>query len=421
MKNKAVEKLIDELIGCFEDFGRISLIDRQNVEILCEKYETKLLMELLAEKINKSKIKESVYDEEETIVAGDVLGTALIMILEIIAFLNKDDNEINSNVVFGNFSLLCNIMEIFNFKMKEKVDVISYVINRNINSVMTVPDGENIYFTLDNILNVKEDFSVSITEFMKLIATKGFFGKVRKNRFYRLTSNGQKNIRLLQEFASFSRAELKKFLEQLEIIHIEYILKKEPSSLEKVDEIYQAFINLGIDKNICDYLKQKMLEDVKNRELLKSFANTDRSKEKEETYSTDYYYSILNSLYDFKNSMPKKYIYPNEMRTIAFVMKKLRYNNEQIMNLLRDIEFKNNGYEYEQTVKYAETLEKLEFYKEKCALQGFIENIKSYVSELTKCSEDEYNFWIEAIENEIKNAMYYIPKNYEYELQLILK
>ena len=91
------------------------------------------------------------------------------------------------------------------------------------------------------------------------------------------------------------------------------------------------------------------------------------------------------------------------------------------MNLLRDIEFKNNGYEYEQTVKYTETLEKLEFYKEKCALQGFIENIKSYVSELTKCSEDEYNFWIEAIENEIKNAMYYIPKNYEYELQLILK
>ena len=26
MKNKAVEKLIDELTGCFEDFGRIVLL-----------------------------------------------------------------------------------------------------------------------------------------------------------------------------------------------------------------------------------------------------------------------------------------------------------------------------------------------------------------------------------------------------------
>ena len=363
-----------------------------------------------------------------------------VYLTDVLNFVSKTKQElVDRQQIFVTFKVLSSTLNHYGIKDKDKMAIIFEVIEKNL-EVMSKAD----IFVLN---------SSTVFDFKwKHLTLKKFYDYTQNKNLERLTFPSlfsKQDKQTEEELAEFRETEseyVKRISlceEQLEVIKNYYfgVDKMHPSDVLRV---CKALSLLGVDEQMCNYIESSLMNKInkenekkkeKARQIAINEASAQKAKQEKPKLTMEDYYQIINSYYDFKNQTPYEYMYPDDLQEFAFALKKVGYNTNDILTLIRDIEFKNNQFEYcsiskddedendqlgiHPIVKYARFYNKIEFYKERYGLEKHAEALKSYFQETFICSQEDYNFWVENLGTVLNDTIEALPKNHEYELQLI--
>ena len=198
--------------------------------------------------------------------------------------------------------------------------------------------------------------------------------------------------------------------------------------MEDIQAVAEAFIQLDVDQKIVTMIrnvlekKYNVRTAIEKRQLAKKKKivtfNKDLLPNNQQYNNT---FQQLASIVDLREMMPKSYLNLEQTLECVAMMFRVGIKREEIRKFLWNLEFENTKVEVNPITKYVEIYDKLAFYAQKQILYNELETLESYFQSLFIADDEEYVFWKNCLEEELKQYMKMIPGGYEYEIETGLK
>lgn len=319
-------------------------------------------------------------------------------------------------VLFGNFRELSRSLINSNLKLSEQYEVLKYLIKGNIDLLSL--NGKRYVFDVKKIQDIKLKY-LTKDELNLLIDNSQI------DIFLRKVSLFDKNLKRKQK-------ELKRILpsilvntDEMEKIYIkindEFMLDE--LTEESINSFYDSLIKLRVVPMLCDKIKYYLLKQIKSSKEDKKEYNFDFKVKESKNYmsieETRKIMKEINDVFDFNEKEIKTNVSYSKVLYYVELMKKVNIDENVIRIFLK--KFEEEDKKRNPISRYIELRDKLIYYKDKYGLQEQISNMDEYFEELFDLNDESFNesydYWEDAIGEELDKALSYIPKNFEYELK----
>lgn len=392
-----------EVIGKYKEYLE-NEIDR------CEKYLDNIAFEKckyeLKNNPNIEEVKFNAMDTSNPDYTADVFRQ-LEESLQILEFFNESRDK----SVFFAYNILENSLKNSNLKFSEQIEIIKYFIS--INSSIFINYKNRYFFNVRKIENLKLKY-LTKEEIRNLIDSNGVDILLNKKFLFGKRKRKQEELRkiLPNILEDCTKEEIHKS------IYYEFIEKKVMTE-ESINLFTKNLQKLGFTLDYCEKIKICLLKQIKEekKEERKYNFNFNNKAKKEEI--SDEERNILKDVYDIDKQELKKFVSYTESLCYVKIMQKMGISKNDIIIFLKKIYANLN--EQNPVTKYLELRNKLLYYKDKYSLSESINSMDDYLKELLNLSDNDFNesydYWEDAINDELNKVLSYIPRDYEYELE----
>lgn len=393
-----------EVIGKYKEYLE-NEIDR------CEKYLDNIAFEKckyeLKNNPNIEEVKFNAMDTSNPDYTADVFRQ-LEESLQILEFFNESRDK----SVFFAYNILENSLKNSNLKFNEQIEIIKYFIS--INSSIFINYKNRYFFNVRKIENLKLKY-LTKEEIRNLIDSNGVDILLNKKFLFGKRKRKQEELRkILPNILE----DCTKEEEIHKSIYYEFIEKKVMTE-ESINLFTKNLQKLGFTLDYCEKIKICLLKQIKEekKEERKYNFNFNNTATKEEI--SDEERNMLKDIYDIDKQELKKFVSYTESLCYVKIMQKMGISKNDIIIFLKKIYANLN--EQNPVTKYLELRNKLLYYKDKYSLSESINSMDDYLKELLNLSDNDFNesydYWEDAINDELNKVLSYIPRDYEYELE----
>lgn len=290
--------------------------------------------------------------------------------------------------------------------------------NPNIKELKVFPDDTSDPEYTKNVLRQRTE-SLTILNYLENQDDRTLFPE------YKLLENSLKNSNLrlnkqIEVIKYFISKQTKMFINYDEIYTLMYkiFINEEIITEKSIDLFINGLEIIGISIDYCEKIKKYLLrqiKDTKKEEVKYNFNFNNESKNEVVSVEES---KMINDSYDFEKKELKRYISYLECLDYVKIMKKIGINNSDICIFLKRIYDELN--KQNPVTKYLELRNKILFYKDKYSLNDIVCNLDEYLNELLNIDDKDFNeaydYWEDAINDELEVALSYIPRDYKYEL-----
>ncbi len=318
--------------------------------------------------------------------------------------------NIDDRTFFPEYKLLENSLKNSNLKLNEQIEVIKYFISKN--AEIFINCEKRYIFDMNKIENMKFKYFTH-EEIYDLIDNNGVSALLNKIFLFGKQKRKQKELRkILPDILS------EPVDEELYISIYREFIKKEKITENSIVLFINGLKKLGMSSDYCEKVKKhlsRQIKGTKKEEIEYNFNFNNESKN--EAVSAEER-KMLNDSYDFDKQELKGYIPYSKSLDYVKIMKKMGVSNNDIIIFLKRIYEELN--KQNPVTKYLELRDKILYYKDKYFLDQTISNLDEYLTELLNIDDidfnEAYDYWEDAINDELEIALSYIPRDYKYEL-----
>lgn len=345
------------------------------------------------------------------------MANEMYTIAEILNVLKIPRNEWkNYRRIFMDFDEISILLEESGLKIQEKLDVICYLIEKNLD----IYNDYSVVLDYNDLKQIKIK-GMSQIEFKDFLSGKEF-DNFLKTDIEKLTEEELQFRERLTEKMRTKKEENHAVIVQ-EAIKRHFIDKRNTYDENDLAITLKSFRIIGISQDICVTFAYSLRKEMKkrNKATMKEPEVKTTLKKEEKTISQREYNRIfreIQGLYDIQNHKVIKPLSLEEIIYLVSLLHKIKVQESEIIKCIRMIN--KAGYSiYENplaqfTAYYSKMLQCSENKEVNDALNSIIDYMKElFVPE----SQRDYSFWKTEIAEELKNIMPILNQNYQFELE----
>lgn len=313
----------------------------------------------------------------------------------------------DEQTIFLNFDILSNLLLESNLNTNERVNIILYIINKNIK--LNIISSNNTFILLSDILSYHFK-SINIIDLLDLLNDPHF------NTF--MSSPDE----YLDKETATIRNEINEFISthnhsNYPNIHklINDTLSTNPIDIPKlISYLKELNINDTVLSNITYILNKRYPKKEDIIPPKKQIPTQNKISIKE----YNLYSKELHKYFDFYHMKPLKILSIEEQIYCVSMMLHLDFNESKIKDFLRICNKYLLSNINDPVILFNTLYPRLFYYKDNKLIKDAISNIESCLINMLDCSKEEYSDWEELMSTELSDALDNIPKDYTYELVL---
>lgn len=338
-------------------------------------------------------------------------------------WLSQNSNfRTNHKLIFDEFAVLTHILESKEFNRKDIFNILTYILNENINQSLLEEDMQIYNGEIDDVKYIN---TLTTPESLRGYADDetyyDTYVKIQKIR-YEQEDATEKHYQGLfdKEFKQLSNLK-----EQHAIIKSCYFDVKETFTAQDVDKVLTALKELGVSEYCVQEMKEQFLTIIAKRnkknaqeELYK--VQPKKVEVEQPTYTRREYKIIIRELseyYDFEESVPKRPISHDEIVYCMARLKKIGWNELSLEVFLRKVDkynLVNDPILHCQNLLIRLKKHKTKIFNESSDhddITNAITALEEYLLEYSlSTSEKEQEEWKELIKSELVYSNRLIPK-----------
>ncbi len=341
---------------------------------------------------------------------------AIITRKNFIRFLNlpKEDWD-KIGEIFVNFKELSELLFNAKLKRKEKLEIIMFIIERNISTGMLSNYGSTNYYLNTNLLNNYHFKNVSLNEILAFLNSK---------KYYELTMKREDELSILEKdiLESIDNAfkvgatNLEPIVVNHQILKKHLLDKKPDINLDDVKLIILALKNLGLTQILLDEIQDYLVNLVNKKKN-----NYDISIKPVYEYKTNLSNKELKILnkelsfyYDLDNDIAFRFLTLDEQIKALYLMQKLGFTKDRINNILVKINKLNLTHPISL---YKELYKRFCYYKNNEEVSNLLKELEEYFKNIFICDIDEYEIIKLCFEEDMQKLLKIIPNTFEFEYE----
>lgn len=324
-------------------------------------------------------------------------------------FIKKGQEGNENEDYYHNFRGFFDILKETNFSIREKIDIIKFIMTINIKDFDDKMENDIYYYKFYKLDNIT----------LKYFSLDDIFDIADK-----LDSNSKYLENYLNQIDNIEK--------RSELLSIINIIREKISINLQIQKQFVEACELGIDKeeNVCQIIDSLIKLDVKEEDVnpIKEYLNKRFVKEEQKEYSFKNANESYNDKEKYKEELRKKienYLEPrtlspirflsyNELKEIIEILKILgNYNEELVAKIIFENEILLSKVSFID--KYNYYIELLKCYSEKYGFVNELKELNDYYNELLVSTNEEDNeFYINTSNDIIRNILSYVPNMKEH-------
>lgn len=331
----------------------------------------------------------------------------LNVLYKLLYFLDLSYQEVQENHhVFISFPLVCSLLEETRLKNQEKMDVLFYIIEKNNASFQYNTTGNS---NILDLTRLKELYSPnSSPEAFDKFMQKIDIQKLINSEESELSKQEAQIKKYLSKMLEESDVKNKRMIQMHNFIENHYLKKKDTYTEKDIQYVQVALKYLGVSDKDRTIIINNLKKNLKKR--TDEVVEEKRPKEKPFDYQSAFL--KVNEVMDLKSMFPKRSLTLEERIFYLALLTKMNVPKEERYLFLRNCEM----LAYSNPIAtYMMEYEKLKYYEEKAGLQQELAYLEELAQEIFLSSHEDYVFWKESMQNELKKIYSWIPKKFAYE------
>ncbi len=361
----------------------------------------------LMEKYEETRRKQSILNNSSIILKD--MQRELKNLETLLAFLKMPKETImKTHTVYKLFKYISNYLETDEFNVKEKMHIIFYVVQKNNLSFNINPNYIHEVLELNTFKKLYAP-DMSMAKFEEL-AKKIDFVRIG-GTYTKLLNKKEREINeKINEAIEITKRENKLFMLMHKYLQIHYFDKLNSYTEKDLKFINVALKKLNVSPKIIGSTIRILTKEMEKREQSEK---NELQTEKSEKYDYKALEKEVSASIDLKDMFPLKPLSLEEKIYILSILIKMNVSKEERNLFLRNCEMVSK--KTSPITKYLENYNRLKYYEESAGLQKEIAFMEDCFQEMMLCSDEDYLFWKESLQEALKQVEHWIPKNYEYE------
>lgn len=336
------------------------------------------------------------------------------------SWLIYEKEAIESKLIFDEISLIIPYIEGQNLNKREYIDLIFYIVKRNIQSGLFEGTTYDKSFT-EKSLSTWENRIYGNEKVISNI-------KTWESNFIIYCTVYKNAVMIPEAGTTLKRINMEKIpnytIEELQEYHMiiqkHYFDKINSYNEEDIKLVTEALFNLYLSESTCIEVYQYLSYEMKKRKTKKKVViindNKNDDKKSKLSLSKKEYNTIYNELltyFDFNNMKPIKFLTLDEIIYCLYLLQALNCHKDTMNNFLRIIEKYNK--KQNPLSLYSSLYNKIKLYEEDSELSSKMLELESYLKEMFITNDEDYLEWKKLFNEELLEIINILPKNYNYE------
>ncbi len=312
--------------------------------------------------------------------------------------------------IFANFNELSSLLCELPLKIKEKFDIIMYIIKKNIDTGILI---ESNYFNMEVINNYS--FKSAPKEEALAFAKSKTFWHLEDGNNITITEKERAIYEELKKVAIMSSEHIKPVVEAHFTLAFKLIHDLPNIDRENIDEIILAFEKCGLSKELVQEIKDYLNIVAKKKSPtvtpVKRVINNKPILSNKELKTLN---RELSQYYDFDSDNVQRPVTLDEELHVISIMQQLGFSENIMTNILN--KFKKISC-MNPIVLYVRLYDKYAQYQDNEEVKKLLQELENYFQDSFICDNEEYSIIKMCFEDTFNKLLNLIPDNYEYEFK----
>ncbi len=331
-------------------------------------------------------------------------------------------NPETKSIYFVEFNYLWNFLDKFNFSNKERMIVVNYLLEKDVE----ILDRRPLIIDQNHLEQLNLSPKIQ-KQFLNYICSSNFNIEILFLPEEQLTSSEKLFKSILEDYIEMDCVVDPK-VTALEVVKRHFLDKGELNEKD-VKITTKAFEILNIPKEYCEYFKAVKLNEIekqKRKKINNSLNNKSNTRPHVVTNKVNnqlskkeynHIFREIMSLYDIQEQKVIKPLKLEEIIYLISLMYKINISKNEIMKCIKVINKEALNAYKNPLSKFIDYYNKMLFYSDNEEIKKSLNAIVEYMQELYIPQDQEsYGFWKNAIADEMENITPVLNKYYEYEL-----
>ena len=337
---------------------------------------------------------------------------------------NEEDHK-----MFSDFVILSEILLGMGLTNKERAQVMIEALRKNTYSgILGVDNFENA-FVLDANRIIFIDFKTISKEKITKMYLDGTIVDFINMDLDEATLEELEQINELLDRKDEYTLDITRLYNATVLVNELFNVKKEILTDDEIAKISDILVDFRVNQEIVDsvrvYLINKRNKEVEKKEKLRKQEETNKKVvEKKEVKRSNLvtdkeYKEIKKEIYRYYNLYTQEIIGDIDFETmirLASLMFRIDIHKDEIYTFIRKVKetiiLSGNPISV-----FVSSYDRLKYYYS----EDELDNINDYLKEIFICSDEDYSFWLDEINNELTKLLKPIENNYNYELEIAKK
>lgn len=311
------------------------------------------------------------------------------------------------------------------FKPKEKLEIIAYLLKKNIATGLIDDDDINAFDSKD-IYSYK--FEGINGDEVRHFLFSGRYAQLKNTPLEEMNEKERQLTQAVHTYAQTRETNIGPIIKLHRKFKEHYIDKKNEMDLEDLDVVKSVLNKFGISEEtvsgIYNHLRSK-IEKQEARKKQQEYVQPKNIKKQEyKRYLTDKdirsFRKEILEYYNIHDTKIIKYISYDLALYLADLLYTIGEDKETIKTFFYRVKTQPENVSFisvgNPLSEYVAVYDKLKFYEQKYDLKEQLDTIEEYLKEMFICSDEDYDFWKSQIGFELRSVLYKIDGTFDYEL-----
>lgn len=330
-------------------------------------------------------------------------------------------------IVFNEFSFFSTYLLQSSLNIEEQMKMICEVCKRNCS--LYHPESSILLYDLKKVRKFR--FSNMNEKEAALLWFDSIFPNIFDYNATMLTDESMKTKKALIHSPNLFTFNDQDILDNCNIIKTCYLDKMNCYTKQDVDKIIRALMNLKINKELCQKIRNFLFQEINQRLDQDKLENIQDKKKISPIFKKEEWeqvlnrnrvnykevYSELKDVVDLSDMTTKCSLSLEQSIYYTSLLLSIKVKFPDIQKFLKNVEIENNGTRSHPITLYLELYDKLKYYAGKLVLLENLKLLEDYFQEMWIVSDEEYGFWKSNFEQELNNYIREIPGSFDYEFK----
>ena len=310
------------------------------------------------------------------------------------------------------------------FKPKEKLEIIAYLLKKNIATGLIEDDDLNAFDSKD-IYSYK--FEGINGDEVRDFLFSGRYAQLKNTPEEEMTEKERQLTQAVHTYAQTRETNIGPIIKVHRDFKEHYIDKRNEMDLEDLEVVKSVLNKFGFSEEtvsgIYNHLRAK-IEKQESRKKQQEYVSTPVHKQEYKRYLTDKdirgFRKEILEYYNIHDTKIIKYISYDLALYLADLLYTIGEDKESIKTFFYRVKTQPENVSFisvgNPITEYVALYDKLKFYEQKYDLKEQLDTIEEYLKELFICSDEDYDFWKTQIGFELRSVLYKIDGTFDYEL-----